>query len=783
MEKLAYRNLPGTMQHIEQWLEKHLKASLDTDTRNQADSARGAKGDNKPYYERQSAMQQLKLDRDSLEGDGLDKTAQDRIYRSFYFYCSGMHELIGDFARFEEELPTKLWMTFIRLFQHYDVQFQQKFSAFVKRQQEARSTRVINEQQGKIEQLTIENSELLEKLVIVQAESSGEKFELSIVQSSCQAMQSHWEKQANFYLRQYECCQQKINSLESLLAAYKDTVLQCKETIVRVAADHYKGKVEFNKTKAKLEGLEKEYEELSKKCKFAESNYVKMHDEMGKSKEKVMHMQQIRDDLFVTINTLTTEKKALKHTIEALEINKEQMTNLQTGLVDLINKQIKVIAGLADSNCHYHSLGDCLRLQCESIQLQLPGDLLTHKFLMSSSDETAAAIANLQAASQLYQSTSLSFSQHDYLRHMIEIRELEIALRTLQPSIQTLGQTSFLTHQLNIYTSFISLLGQKTMDYVETFKHYTEQQKDIVSRENVSKMYVDVMDKLQTALENRDATIKSKSVLIDEYATKQEELLKTIDYLETFKVKYTELEPKFLKLVQYYKTLTKEKEKLAGDLEDLAKELLVVTELREQVKVANRTIRNLEYDVRERDEHIKYLQAEVRTVSAKVLEQDNKNTVYEGLWSPLLSAVSLLSDIIKYGEQRYSSKEAVYTSIEDLSSKNVFSRLYEPEFGRRAAKVVEDLKIQKEVYELDSDIDQKISLEEKDRLLLIIKSLQELPSSILLVFRSGDEAIVAKREVEYWQREFEGMKSFSAKERSRLTRVVLSSSSSEKKTT
>lgn len=777
MDKLPYRNIPGSMQHVEKWMEKMLAVALEEDDILHAGQepvgVESVGKDGATEKHQFPAMHQYQLDRESLEQLGIDKEMQDKIYRTYFIYCNGMHDFIKDFSRFGDDIPSKMWITFIRLFQYYDPKFQQNFAAFIKKQQDETAIKTISEQSVLISSLQAEVKSLYEDLTIARADASGYKHEEEMSLLTSSILETNLRQTVQHYREQLSVALKRIEGLEQCRTQYKDHLSSCREIILKLAKELATTEKRAIMFATKCEGLEKEYEELLKKFKGNDANYQKLVEELGRYKDKAMNLTQARDELFELTTNLNAEKKQLRQQIESLQSNRTDLLAIQTELVALVNTSNTILSHAAMQEGLYHEIGESIREHCLEIS-RISGSAGVG-FDDSGHDPHSAHIVISQLndhVKSIEQNTIRIDSKVNVDITINNIREVTRHVNQVKDYLQAVEASSFLRNQLDNYKCYMHELAEKTAAYSSLWQQHVAQQGAVSTANLLSAVYRATSDTLQDKCDALTVELSGQNAIIHERDTTIAGLNERIEYLETFKARFEELEPRHLLLVDTHDQLQRLKDRVDIALEESKQEVEALLEVKEQYRSATRTIRNLQVELADREEHIKYLQGELRRVSALVTEQTDISNEFDGILTAIAEAVDCAVSMVEHGEScNLRNKNIFDDDAVAINEQTVLVRLVASNLRPRVEDVAKSLRLNSEPFVVDEG--DAFTVEERERMRRIVRSLSVLPIKVLCLLRFMDELRVEKEKVRHWQRECEHLKTFSAKERSRLTRLVL----------
>lgn len=317
---------------VEDWLEKTLlpyvlssspKAQGDLESSNKVEAlpsyARSKKSENPSSRQGTiNALEELQFDRDSLSAYGLDKLAQEKIYRSFYVHCHGIHELIRTYQGVHPDMSTKMWEVFIAVFQYYDPELRQSFLNYLKENQDKKTVRVIERLTETVEQLTEENEKLKNDNLKLQVARTSAEYEQQMTNRLDQRMNNALQEKVQFYQNQLREKEEFIEKLNSSLTERREASQLSESLLLQLSKQHMNILQEIQMLRNVRKDLEKEVGILKSKNLALDKTIVTLREELMTVKDELR--QETRAHL-------SLQDQHVKVT-EELDLVKESGSNL-----------------------------------------------------------------------------------------------------------------------------------------------------------------------------------------------------------------------------------------------------------------------------------------------------------------------------------------------------------------------------------------------------------------------------------------------------------------------
>lgn len=286
---------------VEDWLEKTLlpyvlssspKAQGDLEPSNKVEAlpsyARSKKSENPSSRQGTiNALEEMQFDRDSLSAYGLDKIAQEKIYRSFYVHCHGIHELIRTYQGVHPDMSTKMWEVFIAVFQYYDPDLRQSFLNYLKENQDKKTVRVIERLTETVEKLTEENEKLKNDNLKLQVARTSAEYEQQMTNRLDQRMIHGLQEKVHFYQNQLREKEEFVEKLNSSLVERKEASQLSETLLLQLSKQHMNILQEIQMLRNVRKDLEKEVGTLKSKNLALDKTIVTLREELMTVKDEL----------------------------------------------------------------------------------------------------------------------------------------------------------------------------------------------------------------------------------------------------------------------------------------------------------------------------------------------------------------------------------------------------------------------------------------------------------------------------------------------------------------
>lgn len=767
------------LQHIETWLEKTLTESLELETSPEEKKQQELLAQfNRATHKTLTAIEKSRIDRHSLKELGLvDRKQQDQIYRSFFVYCHGIHDFIRTYTKSpasspyssSSELSQILWGTFFKLFQFYDPSMRILYQQQLEENENRSKRSFVVDVEKKLKTHQSINEELLYHLKQTEIAKSSSNYQNqleSIFQTS--RIQQH-ENRIRLLEQEIDILQRENNHLTS----FKQTALKTMEVSKNALSEliqrdnlltyqvtyltEQKSIVDnlYEELKVKANQLEKELNASREFIYSQKQSLTAVQDELNQSQERNMNLESL-------LQQLKAQLASARDQIKDYQINEGQVIHFLRQNQENLSQSFQFMSFFNQSS-HYwekyyhwiHAFRDQQYLYSDEDgssphSLQQIHDLFTallthHPLVMM---QNTATIDNTlpppSSASAVL--TELLLSQ-------------QIQLQNMTKEMTTVKNENF--HVTSDLTSCLILLN----DLFQDLHHFTNKihsYQKIETRFAATREIGEVLQTLSDRLEKKNSIIHAEKRLAEQRADKQEritqQLLQEKEELLIIQDKYEKLEPMFLQLVDHFKQVTSEKKMLESSVASLEDEQKILREKEFRLHILERRLVDVESDLKDREAHIVYLKEDLQKRVKEQNQQQTSSSVYENLVPCFHQVLHTTKTMMSVFESHRRQGKKVYNSGE----------------GKNQITDILLLSNYRDVITSNKDhilFDDQVQLtpQEVNRLVEILDSLLALPKSLNDVIIFSDSVYDMKEEVERCKAEVDIVKSYSAKERRRIS--------------
>lgn len=388
MNNLPYRNVAGSKNHVEQWLEKILTTSYRIEVQHglHEDSISFGGGieddslstvtnvnqtNNKTQSRRSkymssqfSGLEELGLHRDTLFTQyQLDESIQDRIYRSLFVYVNGIHEFIKEIQQQQSHVPNlsmKLFEAFFRLFQYYDIQCREQFVQYLYDTQNHTMESTVMTLREQNHQLAIDNENLIKEIALIQVQLSSQSYTHTIETQTSTILLNSLQNKLQYYEKEEK--KVKNQEMEMLQNCYQEalsTIVMLKETLPQLVLKLQKTNDDLHRNQLLTQHYKQEYDQLNKNYKKIEQINHDLNEEMIRFKRTVIENNHEIEQFQQQILELTQQIQVQQEMIVQLQHEQQQSQQIEHALFTINEQSVNII-----EHCKF-KLSKCLLTSME----------------------------------------------------------------------------------------------------------------------------------------------------------------------------------------------------------------------------------------------------------------------------------------------------------------------------------------------------------------------------------------------------------------------------------
>jgi predicted nucleic acid-binding Zn-ribbon protein len=526
---------------IEKWLENTLSFSL-----------------HKLSHSNASAMEQMKIDRAQLVQQGLTKQEQDRIYRSFFVYTNGIHEIMESV---DPTLSMTLWDVFMRLLENCDPNHSELYSIFLQQKHDEKLAEAVKAQKTELDKAM----EMCAQLSKATAQS----------ELKCMSLENKVKRDKIYYESMFAVTQNKVTSLQQQLATEKAV----REALEGAVADGTQsttvcgrkiGELSGIKTaqakvlaenKTQISELQREVTHLKRTLASAETKLKTVAESDNVAKLKIREQQGEAVELRAEIGRHHNEIERLNGVV----LDKEAMLQQFQAMCLELNKTV----GLAVSELedYYLRCADDTRKQHMLSELIQTQELarLNEAFVKDRSKELEAERA--AKASTITESPTLEGSERltdRTIKRSVVLGKLERNIQRAKGYITSLHDQFFNEFEqcrfVSEYEGFVAFIEKALCNALllefRTYKLMTTEQQ-LVAAGFVGNVYQQTSSRLHEKLANADGrhkqSVEQFNQVVDEQRQRlledmQRQLQEADKKYAALNVKYKEVQIEILRL-------------------------------------------------------------------------------------------------------------------------------------------------------------------------------------------------------------------------------------------
>jgi hypothetical protein len=662
----------NTIHFIENWLEKTLTESFQYDFQD-VDRFQGKT--TSTINKNRTAIEKLRMDRESLKSLGLEKKSQDKVYRSFFVYCHGVFEFMNEYKCYHEDLPLVLWGTFLRLFQFYDPKTKAEYERFQQENSKLSTKKMFEDQQKKIQFHEDLNEDLLYYAKQLEIANFSNAYKENIDLLYYKTQMTNYESTIQHLEKENEFLMKEVSALKDYKQAAKESMSLAKDNLSKLILKNHSLIQKYNLLEDQLSQCDKEKTVVQERYKDLERDYMTIKESNYQNKILVQENKQKVDLLEKANKSL---QKQLIESQEIIENCRQQIEAHQSteGLTDtVLTENMKLLLMSINlfhnvenfskfyENCYekmkstkdgeYENTPDIsLVTQEENHNAVIGIDLEGEKLLKIISEDDHGGD---DAVNENNTTTKSKLS------NLLNIQLSEI--KNLQERFSFLQNNSFLFQKNYLMIDVITNVLQDCSNFREKFQFYSKYENKFVASHYTSNLFQTSVDSLQ---EKNTKASKELEVSTWENAMKANQILRLEEKLKNFdefQQNYHNLENQIAKLSNQLQTLTMEKLLLEKTVTVLEKDSQLLKEKDREFILLEKKLFDKDIYLNDRENYISFLKKDFAEKLVLKDKESKNSSIYEDLCNQLVQRmVLILRDLFAKFENSQKTGEKVFIS-------------------------------------------------------------------------------------------------------------------------
>lgn len=558
----------------------------------------------------------MQFDRESLSKFGLDKTAQDKIYKSIYIHCHGIHEAIQSFRSTHADLPSKMWEIVVTVFQFYDPDLRNTFLTYLKHNQDKRTVLKIERLEEQVDELLEENQRLRDANTKLQLSTTSAFYERQLSSTVDEHIKSDLSAKVEHFQAQLQANAAYVENLKQSLLDRQECAELSEQLLHALSRQHIDTLAEVKDLRTSKRALEKEHFTLKAKYSAQEQALKTTRDELASTKEELRdttrELMQLQDDH----EKLTAEHVAVKEYLVEVQADLREVQYMERMTFDTLQEMLKFFNLTTLEMQHFfvasNQLETIAQLPSSTLQRLAPQiKVLPPKFTFNS--HKSQHPENFQTIS--FQEISPSPSVHENQDRKAYLQQLVRQGHEWMHFFPRMHREYFCLTQQSGLRQVFRVLCDKGEELIVTQNENVTARQKLRCHEHWQEILGAVSDRLQTRVEERGCVILQ---LEDDKVQLQKEIadLKArLADLQQYEEKYIVIEPKFLRLVDMYKQLVSDKNEVDEKLLEAQKTIVQFEEKEIEWQVLGENFKKTQQVLEEKNAFIGYLQNEQKKVA------------------------------------------------------------------------------------------------------------------------------------------------------------------------
>jgi hypothetical protein len=663
----------NTIHFIENWLEKTLTESFQYDFQD-VDRFQGKT--TSTINKNRTAIEKLRMDRESLKSLGLEKKSQDKVYRSFFVYCHGVFEFMNEYKCYHEDLPLVLWGTFLRLFQFYDPKTKAEYERFQQENSKLSTKKMFEDQQKKIQFHEDLNEDLLYYAKQLEIANFSNAYKENIDLLYYKTQMTNYESTIQHLEKENEFLMKEVSALKDYKKAAKESMSLAKDNLSKLILKNNSLIQKYNLLEDQLSHCDKEKTVLQERYKDLERDYMTIKESNYQNKILVQENKQ-KVDLLEKANKalqkqLTECQEIIENCRQQIEVHQSTEGLTDTVLTEnmkLLLMSINLFHNLENFSKFYENCYEKMKTTKDGEYESTPDISLAtqeenHRSITGNDLEEGEKLLKIISEDDhggddaINENNSTAKSK---LPNLLNIQLSEI--KNLQERFSFLQNNSFLFQKNYLMIDMITNVLQDCSNFREKFQFYSKYENKFAASHYTSNLFQTSVDSLQ---EKNTKASKELEISTWENTMKANQIVRLEEKLKNFdefQKNYHNLENQITKLSNQVQTLTMEKKLLEKTVTVLEKDSQLLKEKDREFILLEKKLFDKDIYLNDRENYISFLKKDFGEKLVLKDKESKNSSIYEDLCNQLVQRmVLILRDLFTKFENSHKTGEKVFIS-------------------------------------------------------------------------------------------------------------------------